>query len=115
MNLDFSLTFLHGHLELVFSILKTKDFISLLMYSLLKVFNFQLHHIMLDQCLLLLLLDFLEISTGHLILKSQLLDHIVKFVLAVLHFDDDTSDVSAFILQVLVGGAQQVVLGLKAI
>ena len=115
VDLDFSFTLLHGHLKLVLSILETKDLICLFMHFLLKIFDLQLHHIVLHQSLLLVLLYLLKVSSGHLILKSQLLDHIVQFVFSLLDFDDDSCDISSFILQVLVGSAEQSILLLESL
>ena len=107
MNLDFFLTLFHGHLKLVFSVLKAVDFICTSIDLLAKALNLELHDIVLDEGLLLLLDDSLEITASHLILKLELTNDTIKSALFSLHLGDNSVDVPALILQLLVRSSEQ--------
>ena len=107
MNLDFFFTFLHGHLELVLSVLKTINLISTGVDFLTKTLNLELHDIMLDESLLLLLDDSLEVTTSHLVFELEFTDNAIKSALLGLDLRNDSINVSALILQLLVRCSQK--------
>ena len=72
VNLDFSLTFLHRHLELVLSVFETVHFVSSRVDLLAKTLDLKLHDVMLDKSLLLALNDSLEVTSCHLVLELKL-------------------------------------------
>jgi hypothetical protein len=54
VDLNFLLTFFHGHLELVLAVLKTVNLISFHVDGVTELFDFQLHNVVLHEGLLLL-------------------------------------------------------------
>ncbi len=107
VHLDFFLTLLHGHLELILAILETVDLVSACVDFLTQALDLKLHDVVLHESLLLLLYDRFEVTASHLILKLELTDDAVKSALLTLDLHNDTVDVATLILQLLVGGGQK--------
>ena len=107
MDLDFLLTLFHGHFQLIFSVLKSIDLVRASIDLLSEALDLELHDIVLDEGLLLLLDDSLEITTGHLVLKLKLSNHAIKGLLLLLDLDDDSVDVPALILKLLVRSGKE--------
>ena len=68
MNLNFLFSFLHRHLQLVFLVFQCVHMISCSVKTFLNLLDLQLHDIMLDQNVFLLLCDLAECLDGHVIL-----------------------------------------------
>ena len=102
MNLDFFLSFFHGHLKLVFSVLETIDLIGFEIHSFPQLFDFKLLAVMLHKGCLFLLLYFLESVSSHFIFKSKLADLSLKTVSLTADLLNDPIDVPLLILKLIV-------------
>lgn len=107
MHLDFLFTLFHGHFELIFSVLKTVDFVCTGVDFLTKTLNLELHDIMLHESLLLHLDNGLEVTASHFVLKLEFTDNTIQSTLLSLNLGDDSVDISALILQLLVRGGEK--------
>jgi len=87
---------------LILSVLETVHSISLDIDSVSEFLNFQLHAIVLYQCLFLALQDLVEVTNGHFILELQLLNLTSERAPLVLNLLDCSLDVAALVLELLV-------------
>lgn len=106
VDLNFLLTLLHGHLELVFSIFETIDAIGLYVNCISKFLDFKFHAIMLHERLLLILEYLLEIPIRHLILEFELLYLRRECEPLILDLIDGPLDIAPLILELLVRDSQ---------
>ena len=106
MDLNFLLTLLHGHLELVFPVFETIDTIRLDVNCISKFLDFKFHAIVLHQSLLLVLEHLLKVPISHLILELELLYLRCESEPLILDLVDCALDVSALILELLVGDGE---------
>lgn len=115
VNLDFLLTLFHGHLKLALSVFKSVHLISFHVDGVSELLDFQLHQVVLNQGGLLLLFNLDEITSGHFVLENKLLDDGLELVTTGLDVNGSPLDVSGLLLELFVGGSQQldVLLGLE--
>lgn len=78
VHLNFLLSLLHGHLKLIFPILQRKNLIHCTCDHFVDFLNFELHEIMLDKHLLLLLNDLIQILVRHIVFEGKLIDCLPK-------------------------------------
>ena len=102
VHLDFLFALLHGHLQLVLSVLKAVHFVSTSVDFLAQALDLELHDVVLNQGLLFLFDHSFEITASHLVLELQLANGGVKSSFLFLDFDDDAVNVAALILKLLV-------------
>ena len=114
VNLDFLLTLLHRHLELILPVLETVDFVSSGVNLFTEALNFKLHDIVLNERLLLSLDYRLEVAAGHLVLKLEFTNDTIECAFFSLDLGDDAINIPALVLELLVrcGQELQIFLGL---
>jgi hypothetical protein len=74
MHLNLFLALLHGHLELVLAILKTVHLVGLHINSVTQLLDFELHDVMLNQSLLLLVGHFSKLYNKHIVFDNDVLE-----------------------------------------
>jgi hypothetical protein len=106
VDLDLLLSLLHAHLQLVLSVLKTIDAVSLDVHGVSQFLDLKLHAIVLHESLLLVLEDLIKVAIGHLILELELLDLRSQGVSLALDLADGALDVAALVCKLLVGNGK---------
>lgn len=108
MNLNFLLTLLHRHFELVLSVLKSKDAVSLHIDCVSELLNLELFAVVLNEGFLFVFLDFFEVVSSHLILQLELLNLSGQVLALVSHFIDNSLNVPLLVHQLLIGNHKHV-------
>jgi len=107
VHLNFLLTFLHGHLELVFAVFETVDLIGLHVDGVSKLFDFKLHAVVLDEGLLFALGDLGEFDGVLVVLNDDVLEGRGEGLFLRVDLGDDAFDVAALVLQLFVGSHEE--------
>lgn len=76
VDLDFVLSFLHTHFELVFPILESEHLIHCRINDILNLLDLELHDIMLHEHLLLRLHNLVEVLVRHIILEGEFINEL---------------------------------------